>query len=131
MAQTTLSPLAPPGGFPDLPTIAGVRFAHAQAGVRYKGRTDVMLVECAPGTAVAGVFTRSSTRSAAVLDCQDKIARGGDQGAGAAIIVNSGNSNAFTGYRGREAVEQIQQQVAAHLDCPASAHGSRRLLGSR
>ena len=59
----TLSPLAP-AGFPDLPTIDGVRFAAVAAGVRYKGRTDVMLVELAEGSVVAGVFTRSSTRSA-------------------------------------------------------------------
>jgi hypothetical protein len=68
-----ISPLAPAAGFPALPEIAGVRFASIAAGVRYSGRTDVMLVELAPGTAVAGVFTRSATRAAPVLDCQAKI----------------------------------------------------------
>jgi glutamate N-acetyltransferase/amino-acid N-acetyltransferase len=67
-----LSPLAPKA-FPDLPEIGGVRFATAEAGVRYSGRPDVMLAELAPGTKMAGVFTRSATRSAAVLDCQEKI----------------------------------------------------------
>ncbi|MDA3857709.1 MAG: bifunctional ornithine acetyltransferase/N-acetylglutamate synthase, partial [Roseovarius sp.] len=67
-ATPPLSPLAP-AAFPDLPSIGGVSFATTSAGVRYKGRTDVMLVTLAPGTAIAGAFTRSATRSAAVLDC--------------------------------------------------------------
>ncbi len=86
----TLSPLAP-DRFPDLPVISGVRFATAAAGVKYQGRTDVMLAVLAPGTTIAGVFTRSQTRSAPVLDCQAKLGRS-SQG-GAAILVNSGNSN--------------------------------------
>lgn len=103
------SPLAPQA-FPDLPEIAGVRFATAAAGVRYTGRDDVLLVHLAPGTAIAGVFTRSATRSAAVLDCQDKI--GGASDGGAAIIVNSGNANAFTGRRGTESVAAVTGGVA-------------------
>ena len=71
-AKPPLSPLAP-AGFPELPVIGGVSFATAEAGVRYKNRTDLLLVSLAPGTAIAGAFTRSATRSAAVLDCQDKI----------------------------------------------------------
>ena len=98
---TKVSPLAP-AAFPELPVIPGVRFATAEAGVRYQGRTDVMLAVLDPGTAVAGVFTRSSTRSAPVLDCQAKI--GGDSAPGAAVLVNSGNSNAFTGHRGQVSV---------------------------
>ncbi len=94
-----VSPLAPKGGFPDLPVIEGVRFAATSAGVRYAGRTDVMLAEIAPGSTVAGVFTTSATRSASVLDCQAKI--GGKGKGGAAILVNSGNANAFTGRGGR------------------------------
>ena len=81
---TKRSPLAPES-FPALPVIAGVSFASAQAGVRYAGRTDVMLALLAPGTAMAGVFTRSATRSACVLDCQAKI--GATSDAGAAILV--------------------------------------------
>lgn len=69
---TKVSPLAP-ASFPELPAIDGVRFATVEAGVRYKGRTDVMLAVLDPGTSVAGVFTRSATRAAPVLDCQKKI----------------------------------------------------------
>ena len=69
---TAVSPLAP-DHFPDLPVIDGVRFATIAAGVRYQGRTDVMLAELAPGSTVAGAFTRSATRAAPVLDCQAKI----------------------------------------------------------
>ncbi len=104
-----VSPLAP-ASFPALPVIDGVRFASLAAGVRYKGRTDVMLAELAPGSAVAGVFTRSSTRSAPVRDCQDKI--GGAASGRAAFLVNSGNSNAFTGSRGVESVNAICAAVA-------------------
>ncbi|OUS19363.1 bifunctional ornithine acetyltransferase/N-acetylglutamate synthase [Rhodobacterales bacterium 59_46_T64] len=112
---TTQSPLAPTR-FPDLPVIDGVRFATAQAGVRYAGRTDVMLAELVPGTAIAGTFTRSSTRSAAVLDCQEKI--GGDASSGAAIIVNSGNANAFTGTNGAKAAKAVVTAVAETLGLP-------------
>ncbi|GAB4381806.1 bifunctional glutamate N-acetyltransferase/amino-acid acetyltransferase ArgJ [Albidovulum sp.] len=115
-----VSPLAPAGGFPALPVIDGVEFAVAEAGVRYKGRTDVMLARLAPGTAVAGVFTRSLTRAASVIDCAAKLAAGGDAGAGAAILVNSGNANAFTGRLGQESVDAISAGVASALGIPAS-----------
>lgn len=104
-----VSPLAPKH-FPELPVIDGVRFAALEAGVRYTGRTDVMLAELCEGSAVAGVFTRSSTRSAAVLDCQDKITL--DLPGKAAILVNSGNSNAFTGQSGFDSVAEIAGAVA-------------------
>ena len=107
-----VSPLAP-AGFPDLPVIPGVRYATVQAGVRYKGRTDVMLAELAEGTSIAGVYTRSGTRSAAVLDCQSKT--GGPNDGRAAILVNSGNSNAFTGRNGQASVEAICAAVAERL----------------
>ena len=107
---TKLSPLAPEK-FPDLPVIDGVRFATAQAGVKYKGRTDVMLAVADAGSTIAGVFTRSATRSAPVLDCQEKI---GLDGMGPlAIVVNSGNSNAFTGKHGRASVAAITAAAAA------------------
>lgn len=110
MAKTfARSPLAPEI-FPDLPVIDGVSFAAAQAGVRYQGRTDVMLALLAPGSTVAGVFTRSATRSANVLDCQEKVGLEGQDGA--AIIVNSGNSNAFTGRAGEGSVKAICEAVA-------------------
>jgi glutamate N-acetyltransferase/amino-acid N-acetyltransferase len=104
-----VSPLAP-AAFPDLPVIDGVRFASAMAGVKYNNRTDVMLAELVEGSTVAGVFTRSATRSANVLDCQAK--NGKTQAGRAAIIVNSGNSNAFTGARGVEAVTALCAGVA-------------------
>ncbi len=110
-----LSPLAP-ASFPDLPEIGGAKFAIAEAGVRYSGRPDVMLATLAEGTTIAGVFTQSATRSAAVLDCQEKIAFTSD--AEAAIIVNSGNANAFTGKNGRESVKAVTNAVAKTLDIP-------------
>lgn len=107
-----------------------MRFASVAAGVRYKGRTDVMLALCDPGTVVAGVFTRSSTRSANVLDCEAKI--GGD-GDGAAIIVNSGNSNAFTGKAGDESVARICAAVAGRtgLDRNRVFTSSTGVIGER
>lgn len=116
MATTTsVSPLAP-ARFPDLPTIEGVQFSAIAAGVKYQGRKDVMLATLSPGTAVAGVFTRSSTRSAPVRDCQDKL--GGASDAGAAILVNSGNSNAFTGGKGVAAVDAICAKTAEVCEIP-------------
>ncbi|QQA42896.1 bifunctional glutamate N-acetyltransferase/amino-acid acetyltransferase ArgJ [Pelagovum pacificum] len=110
-----VSPLAP-AGFPSLPVIGGVRFASAQAGVRYKGRVDVMLAEIAEGSTIAGVFTTSATRSAPVLDCQEKIGR--DVAGRAAFLVNSGNSNAFTGRAGEESVSAVCGAVADATGIP-------------
>lgn len=116
MAKIThVSPLAP-SGFPELPEIDGAEFATVEAGIKYSGRKDVMLARLAPGTSVAGVFTRSATRSAAVLDCQSKIAIQSD--AGAAIIVNAGNANAFTGRNGMEATKAVTSAVAMSLGLP-------------
>ncbi|MEM6407629.1 MAG: bifunctional glutamate N-acetyltransferase/amino-acid acetyltransferase ArgJ [Pseudomonadota bacterium] len=115
---TNTSPLAPSGGFPDLPQIAGVRFATCAAGVKYAGRTDVMLAEICAGATVAGVFTRSSTRAAPVLDCQEKLGIVSDPEKGFAILVNSGNANAFTGKAGTESVSAITQAVGRVLDIP-------------
>ncbi len=114
----SVSPLAPKGGFPSLPVIDGVEFAALEAGVRYSGRPDVMLARLIPGTAIAGVFTRSSTRAAPVLDCEAKL--GGASDAGAAIIVNAGNANAFTGRNGIEAVAAVTSAVATELSLPES-----------
>lgn len=113
-----VSPLAP-ARFPDLPVIAGVEFASASAGVKYAHRTDVTLMRVAPGSSIAGVFTRSSTRAACVLDCQAKLAGDQDTTAGAAILVNSGNANAFTGARGQESVDAVTGAVARALSIPA------------
>jgi glutamate N-acetyltransferase / amino-acid N-acetyltransferase len=122
MAKTAkpISPLAPKGGFPELPVIKGAAFAAVQAGVRYANRRDVMLVSLAPGTTMAGVFTRSSTRAGCIRDCQAKLATAVPKGAAAAIIVNSGNSNAFTGKVGDKAVKAVTGSVAKALGLPAS-----------
>nr|WP_216602487.1 MULTISPECIES: bifunctional glutamate N-acetyltransferase/amino-acid acetyltransferase ArgJ [Ruegeria] len=105
-----------PASFPELPAIDGVRFATVEAGVRYQGRTDVMLAVLDPGTSVAGVFTRSATRAAPVLDCQEKI--GGPSDGPAAILVNSGNANAFTGHYGQTSVAEVTQAVSKATGVP-------------
>src|SRR6056297_1165512 len=125
-APLPVSPLAP-AAFPDLPEIAGARFASCAAGVRYSGRSDVTLALLDPGTAIAGAFTRSATRAAPVLDCEDKLGaeawRAGrvpvpETGAGAAILVNSGNANAFTGKAGEGSVSAVCAAVAAAAGVP-------------
>lgn len=118
-AAKPVSPLAP-ASFPILPVIKGAEFAAIGAGIKYQNRKDVMLVRLAPGTAIAGAFTRSSTRSGCVRDCQAKLAMKVPEGAGAAIIVNSGNSNAFTGAVGDAAVAAVTGGVAEALGVPAS-----------
>ena len=107
-----ISPLATP--FPALPPIAGVTPRIARAHYKTWDRCDLTYVELAEGTAVAGVFTRNICCSSEVELGRAHVA----QGRARALIVNAGNSNAFTGYRGREAVEQIMDQVAAHLSAP-------------
>ena len=94
-----VSPLAPKT-YPELPDVAGVRFATAEAGIKYKNRTDVLLVSMDEGTVVAGVLTRSKCPSAAVDWCRQNL--GG--GKARALLVNSGNANAFTGQKGRASV---------------------------
>ncbi len=106
-----ISPLASP--FPAMPPVAGVTLRVARAGYKNWGRCDLTYVELAEGTAVAGVFTRNVCCSSEV-----ELGRLGVQtGTARALVVNAGNSNAFTGYRGREAVDQIMAQVADHLRC--------------
>ncbi len=115
--MTALSPLSPlaPGKFPEIPAIAGVRLAVADAAVHYRGRTDLLLVELHSATTVAGVFTRSLTASAAVDWCREALAGGLARG----LLVNSGNSNAFTGKRGVAAVGRTVQAAAGLLACPS------------
>src|SRR5690625_4067301 len=115
------SPFAPER-FPDLPQVRGVEFASVAAGVRYTtGRLDVMLARLAPGSTMAGVFTRSTTRSAPVLWCEERLRAldGAPASAGLAVIVNAGNSNAFTGKSGVEAVERVTSACGEALDLPA------------
>jgi glutamate N-acetyltransferase/amino-acid N-acetyltransferase len=109
------SPLARP--FPELPAIAGVTLRVARAQYKAWDRCDLTLAELAGGTSVAGVFTKSACASTEVELGRINVA----QGHARALVVNAGNSNAFTGYRGREAVEQIMAQVSAHLGCEAEA----------
>jgi glutamate N-acetyltransferase / amino-acid N-acetyltransferase len=109
---TPVSPLAPPH-FPDIPDIPGVRLATAAAGIRYPGRTDVLLVLFDPGTTVAGVFTRSKCPSAPVDWCRARLRPGGAR----ALVVNSGNANAFTGKAGREAAKLTAEITAAAAEC--------------
>ena len=113
-----VSPLAP-ASFPDIPNINGVNFSTASAGIKYQGRNDVMLAVLDPGTEIAGVFTSSSTRSFAVIDCEEKIHLK-DSSSGAAIVVNSGNANAFTGSRGKVSVEAITSMASELLNIPQS-----------
>ncbi|MEP7350470.1 MAG: bifunctional glutamate N-acetyltransferase/amino-acid acetyltransferase ArgJ [Sphingorhabdus sp.] len=107
-----ISPLAVP--FPDMPAIAGAVPRVARAGYKDWGRCDLTYVELSEGTAVAGVTTRNICCSTEVELCRENVKGGKAR----ALVVNAGNSNAFTGYRGREAVEAITAQVAAHLGCP-------------
>jgi glutamate N-acetyltransferase/amino-acid N-acetyltransferase len=110
--SSAVSPLAPTA-FPDLPPIRGVRFAAAEAGIKYKNRRDVLLAVLDKGTTVAGVFTRSKCPSAPVDWCRSALRSGKAR----ALLVNSGNANAFTGKRGREATEISASMVADLVKC--------------
>ncbi|MCU4652193.1 bifunctional glutamate N-acetyltransferase/amino-acid acetyltransferase ArgJ [Roseibacterium sp. SDUM158016] len=117
-AANPVSPLAP-AAFPAIPPVDGVLFSAGAAGVRYAGRTDVLLVDIAPGSTVAGVFTRSATRSAAVLDCQEKLGKLPEAPRhGFAIVVNSGNANTFTGARGATDVGIIARAAGQAVGVP-------------
>jgi glutamate N-acetyltransferase/amino-acid N-acetyltransferase len=104
---STLSPFAP-SSLAQLPAIDGVAFATAEAGIRYKGRTDLLVAMLDPGTTVAGVLTQSKTASAPVLLCRKHLKKG----AARILVVNSGNANAFTGHKGDEAVAITVQHAA-------------------
>jgi glutamate N-acetyltransferase/amino-acid N-acetyltransferase len=108
----TVSPLAPKS-IPSLPPIDGVRIATAEAGIRYKNRTDVLYVTLAKNTAVAGVFTRSRCPSAPVDWCRKNL----DRGTARALVVNSGNANAFTGKTGAQAVKLTAEIAARAAGC--------------
>jgi glutamate N-acetyltransferase/amino-acid N-acetyltransferase len=111
-AAHPVSPLAPKT-FAKLPPLAGVRLATGQAGIRYKDRTDVLVAVLAPGTQVAGVFTKSKTSSAPVDWCKAAVKGGSAR----ALLVNSGNANAFTGKAGHEGARQIADSAAAIVGC--------------
>ncbi|MBU6458206.1 MAG: bifunctional glutamate N-acetyltransferase/amino-acid acetyltransferase ArgJ [Bradyrhizobium sp.] len=112
--SSTVSPLAPTR-FPEMPPIAGVRLATAAAGIRYEGRTDVLLAVMDKGTAVAGVFTKSKCPSAPVEWCRAKLGRGTP--VARALVVNSGNANAFTGKTGRQSTALTASIAAKAVGC--------------
>jgi glutamate N-acetyltransferase/amino-acid N-acetyltransferase len=105
-----------------MPVIAGVKLATAAAGIRYKNRTDVLLAVMDPGTTVAGVFTKSKCPSAPVDWCRAKLPRRGYSkgGLARALVVNSGNANAFTGKTGRQATALTAAIAAKAVGCSAS-----------
>jgi len=109
---TTPSPFAPEK-LPRLPAIDGVRFSTAQAGIRYQGRTDLMVAVMDEGTVAAGVLTQSKTCSAPVLACRQNLTKGKAR----ILVVNSGNANAFTGMRGRQAVDATVAAAAEAAHC--------------
>ena len=111
-APVPVSPLAPKS-IPKLPPIAGVKLATAAAGIKYLNRTDVLLALLAPGTAVAGVFTKSKCPSAPVEWCRANLKHGKAR----ALVVNSGNANAFTGKSGRQACQFTAKIAARAIGC--------------
>jgi glutamate N-acetyltransferase/amino-acid N-acetyltransferase len=110
--SSSISPLAPTD-VPEMPAIGGVKLATAAAGIRYQGRTDVLLAVLDKGTAVAGVFTQSKCASAPVDWCRAKLSRGTAR----ALVVNSGNANAFTGKSGRQATAMTAAVAAKAVGC--------------
>ena len=110
-----ISPLAP-AHYAALPPLAGVRLATGAAGIKYKDRTDVLLAMLAPGTQVAGVFTKSKTSAAPVEWCRAQL----KHGTARALVVNSGNANAFTGQAGVAGVRAVAETAAAIMGCNAA-----------
>ncbi len=103
-----------PQSYPSLPPVDGVRFATAEAGIRYEGRTDLMVAVMVPETVAAGVTTRSQTASASVRWCREALGKGGRA---RILVVNSGNANAFTGTSGHKAVDLTVDAAAAAAGC--------------
>jgi glutamate N-acetyltransferase / amino-acid N-acetyltransferase len=110
-----ISPLAPKS-FAHLPPLAGVRLATGEAGIKYRNRTDVLLAMLAPGTEVAGVFTKSKTAAAPVDWCRAQLKRG----VARALVVNSGHANAFTGQAGVAGARAVAEAASAVIGCKAS-----------
>lgn len=110
-----VSPLAPKEGFPKLPLINGVKFSAVEANIKYQNRLDVMLAELCAGSVIAGVFTKSKTRAAPVLWCQNTLCKQPQDGR-VAILVNAGNANAFTGANGMQDVQTTANALAEELE---------------
>jgi glutamate N-acetyltransferase/amino-acid N-acetyltransferase len=113
-AGESKSPLAPKTTV-NLPPLAGVRLATGKAGIKYRDRTDVLMMVLAPGTHVAGVFTQSKTASAPVEWCRRQLAAG----VARVLVVNSGNANAFTGKAGQDGVREVAESAAGVVGCRA------------
>jgi glutamate N-acetyltransferase/amino-acid N-acetyltransferase len=111
-ADAAVSPFAPKA-LPEVPVIDGVRFAACEAGIKYRNRKDLMIAVLDEGTVAAGVLTQSKTCSAPVLWCRESLKTGRAR----ALVVNSGNANAFTGKKGREAVELTAAMAAKAVGC--------------
>ncbi len=110
--SATVSPLAPKS-YPAMPSLRGVRMATAAAGIKYKNRTDVLLMVFDRPAAVAGVFTKSKCPSAPVDFCRQNL----PHGTARAVVVNSGNANAFTGVKGRAATALTAKSAAEAVGC--------------
>jgi glutamate N-acetyltransferase / amino-acid N-acetyltransferase len=110
-----ISPFAP-ARLPDVPVVPGVRLAACEAGIRYQNRTDLMAAVLDAGTVAAGVLTQSKTCSAPVLWCRSNLAHGKAR----ALVVNSGNANAFTGKKGSEATRLTAEAAAKAVGCAAN-----------
>ncbi|MGE7369727.1 bifunctional glutamate N-acetyltransferase/amino-acid acetyltransferase ArgJ [Neorhizobium sp. NPDC001467] len=110
--SATISPLAPTS-YPDMPPLRGLRMATASAGIKYKGRTDVLMMVFDKPAAVAGVFTKSKCPSAPVDFCRANLSHG----VARAVVVNSGNANAFTGMKGRAATTLTAKSAAEAVGC--------------
>ena len=113
----TVSPLAP-DRFPDMPAIAGLGLATAASGLKYTGRDDMLLMHCATGSSIAAVFTKSDTAAAPVQWSRDALASGHPP---AAILVNAGNANAFTGSAGIATVTASATGMAQRIGCTPQA----------
>ncbi len=113
MGKTTAKSPFAPEKLPRLDPLEGVRFATAEAGIRYNGRTDLLVAVMDEGTTAAGVLTQSKTASAPVLWCRKSLKKGKAR----ILVVNSGNANAFTGKKGADAVELTAEHAAAAVDC--------------
>ncbi|MBB46022.1 MAG: bifunctional ornithine acetyltransferase/N-acetylglutamate synthase [Rhodospirillaceae bacterium] len=107
-----ISPLAPKS-FPQMPFVNGVRMATAKTGTKYKGRSDLLLIDLVSGTSVAGVLTKSTAPGHPVIWCRDKLQKGKARG----LVVNAGNANVFNGKSGMQAVETIAKSVGTLLHC--------------
>lgn len=112
MPKIAISPFAP-ARFPKLPPLAGLRLAAMAAGERYRRRADLTLIELAPGSTIAGVFTRSTMPGAPVLWCRKHVASGKAR----AIVINAGNANVFTGRQGLDDVAATARSVAEAVGC--------------